>query len=81
MKKKIKRAMHLEAQEKKHAREMLVSEMQRRRQSGHPGGSGQTILAYGMNKNLKNLVNNGMGLRSRPMSAKPIRQNRNHDEY
>jgi hypothetical protein len=40
MKKKIKMAMRLEMQEKKHAREMLVVEMQRRRDNGQPGGRG-----------------------------------------
>jgi len=40
MKKKIKAAMRLEAQEKKQARAMLVAEMQRRRDNGQPGGRG-----------------------------------------
>ena len=58
------------------ARRQLVADMQRRRATGRPGGGGQTLLAYGMNKNLKNLVNNGMGLRA--MSAKPMRGSRGH---
>ena len=49
--------------------------MKRRRATGRPSGGGQILLAYGMNKNLKNLQHNGQGMRSR--SARPVRDRRN----
>ena len=46
-----KRRERLEAQEEKMARRARVMEMKRRQ----GGGDGQILLAYGLNKNLKNL--------------------------
>ena len=46
-----KRRERLEAQEEKMARRSRVIEMKRRQ----GGGGGQILLAYGLNKNLKNL--------------------------
>jgi hypothetical protein len=64
------------------ARRQQVNEMKRRRATGRPSGGGQILLAYGMNKNLKNLQSNGAGMRSR--SARPVRDRRHvvqvHDE-
>ena len=64
------------------ARRQQVNEMKRRRATGRPSGGGQILLAYGMNKNLKNLQSNGTGA-IRARSARPVRSNRRvnmHDE-
>lgn len=55
-----KRRERMEQQEIKMARRQMVMEMQRRQ-----GGGGQILLAYGLNKNLKQL--------ERAKSAKPRR--------
>ena len=47
-----KRRERLEAQEEKMARRQRVIEMKRRQ----GGGGGQILLAYGLNKNLKNQI-------------------------
>jgi hypothetical protein len=67
----MKQQQSMKEQEIRMARRQQVNEMKRRRATGRPSGGGQILLAYGMNKNLKNLQNNGQGMRSR--SARPIR--------
>ena len=65
------RRQKMEAQEIKMARRQMVMEMQRRQ-----GGGGQILLAYGLNKNLKQL---DMQNKNRAKSARPRR--RQSDAY
>jgi len=59
-----KRRQRMEDQEIKMARRQMVMEMQRRQ-----GGGGQILLAYGLNKNLKQLEK-----KNRAKSAAPRRR-------
>ena len=63
-----KRRQRMEEQEIKMQRRQLVMEMQRRQ-----GGGGQILLAYGLNKNLKQLE---QANKSRAKSAKQPRRAR-----
>ena len=67
-----RRREKLEAQEEKMARRQMVMEMKRRQGTG----GGQIMLAYGLNKNMKNLQGGHQPLRAK--SAKP-RKNRQAD--
>ena len=60
-----KRRQKMEEQEIKMARRQMVMEMKRRQ-----GGGGQILLAYGLNKNLKQL---DMANKNRAKSARPRR--------
>ena len=66
-----RRREKLEAQEEKMARRQMVMEMKRRQ----GGGGGQILLAYGLNKNLKNLQGN------QPLRAKSAKaRKKRHDD-
>ena len=65
-----KRRERLEAQEEKMARRQRVMEMKRRQ-----GGGGQILLAYGLNKNLKNLQAH------QPLRAKSAKNRQYEQQY
>ena len=70
-----RRREKLEAHEEKMARRHMVMEMKRRQ----GGGGGQILLAYGLNKNMKNYPPDHQPLRAK--SAKPRKEQRGDGVY